>query len=798
MMVYTAQFLAVAAAILPSAVLGQNNQTYANYSSQSQPDLYPQTLATLDLSFPDCVNGPLKDNIVCNTSANYVDRAEGLIKLFTLEELINNTQNSGPGVPRLGLPPYQVWSEGLHGLDRANFTKSGDEWKWATSFPMPILSMAALNRTLINQIASIIATQARAFNNVGRYGLDAYAPNINGFRSPLWGRGQETPGEDANFLSSSYAYEYITGLQGGVDPDHLKIAATAKHFAGYDLENWGGNSRLGFDAKITQQDLSEYYTPQFLAASRYAKARSFMCSYNSVNGVPSCSSSFLLQTLLRESWDFPEYGYVSSDCDAVFNVFNPHDYASNQSAAAADSLRAGTDIDCGQTYPWHLNQSFIEGSVTRSEIERSIIRLYSNLVKLGYFDGNASEYRQLGWNDVVTTDAWNISYEAAVEGIVLLKNDGVLPLSKNVKSVALVGPWANATEQLQGNYFGTAPYLITPLQGARDAGYKVNYAFGTGISGNTTEGFADALNAAKMSDVIVYLGGIDNTIEAEGTDRMNVTWPGNQLDLIQQLSQTGKPLVVLQMGGGQVDSSSLKANSKVGALVWGGYPGQSGGTAIFDILSGKRAPAGRLVSTQYPAEYAVQFPATDMNLRPDGASNPGQTYMWYTGTPVYDFGYGLFYTTFKETATKLGSSSFDISQIISSPRPSSYEYSELVPFVNVTATIKNTGKIASPYTAMLFANTTNAGPAPYPNKWLVGYDRLPIIEPGKSADLVIPVPIGAIARVDENGNRVVYPGDYQLALNVERSVVWDIKLTGDPVTIENWPLDEQQIKPDSS
>ncbi|EED20979.1 beta-xylosidase XylA [Talaromyces stipitatus ATCC 10500] len=795
-MVYTVQYLAVVAAVLPSAVLAQNNQSYANYSSQSQPDLYPQTLATLNLSFPDCINGPLKDNIVCNTSVNYVERAEGLISLFTLEELINNTQNSAPGVPRLGLPPYQVWSEGLHGLDRANWAKSGEEWKWATSFPMPILSMAALNRTLINQIASIIATQARAFNNVGRYGLDAYAPNINGFRSPLWGRGQETPGEDAGFLSSSYAYEYITGLQGGVDPEHLKIVATAKHFAGYDLENWNNNSRLGFDASITQQDLAEYYTPQFLAASRYAKARSFMCSYNSVNGVPSCSSSFLLQTLLRENWDFPDYGYVSSDCDAAYNVFNPHGYAINISAAAADSLRAGTDIDCGQTYPWYLNQSFIEGSVTRGEIERSLIRLYSNLVKLGYFDGNQSEYRQLGWNDVVATDAWNISYEAAVEGIVLLKNDGVLPLSEKLKSVAVIGPWANATQQLQGNYFGPAPYLITPLQAARDAGYKVNYAFGTNILGNTTDGFAAALSAAKKSDVIIYLGGIDNTIEAEGTDRMNVTWPGNQLDLIQQLSQTGKPLVVLQMGGGQVDSSSLKSNNNVNALVWGGYPGQSGGKAIFDILSGKRAPAGRLVTTQYPAEYATQFPATDMNLRPDGKSNPGQTYIWYTGKPVYEFGYALFYTTFKETAEKLASSSFDISDIIASPRSSSYAYSELVPFVNVTATIKNTGKTASPYTAMLFANTTNAGPTPYPNKWLVGYDRLPSIEPGKSTELVIPVPIGAISRVDENGNRIVYPGDYQLALNVDRSVVWDIKLTGNAVTIENWPLDEQEIKPD--
>lgn len=795
-MVSISKLLAVTVAVWPSAVLGQNNQTYVNYTTKSQPDLYPQTLAFLNISFPDCVNGPLKDNIVCNTSAHYADRAKGLIALFTLEELINNTQNSGPGVPRLGLPPYEVWSEALHGLDRANFTKSGDQWGWATSFPQPILSMAGLNRTLINQIAGIIGTQARAFNNVHRYGLDAYAPNINGFRSPLWGRGQETPGEDANLLTASYAYEYITGLQGGVDPDHLKVVATAKHFAGYDLENWDNHSRLGFDAKITQQDLSEYFTPQFLAAARYAKVHSLMCSYNAVNGVPSCSNSFFLQTLLRDSWDFPEYGYVSSDCDAVYNVFNPHDYASNQSAAAADSLKAGTDIDCGQTYPWHLNQSFIEGSVTRSEIERSLIRLYSNLVQLDYFDGNQSEYRQLGWSDVLKTDAWNISYEAAVGGIVLLKNDGMLPLSKKVKSIALVGPWANATKQMQGNYFGTAPYLTSPLQAATEAGLKVNYALGTNISGTTTEGFSEALSAANQSDAIVYLGGIDNTVEAEGMDRMNLTWPGNQLDLIQKLGDTGKPLVVLQMGGGQVDSSSLKDNCKVNALLWGGYPGQSGGKAIFDILMGHRSPAGRLVTTQYPAEYATQFPATDMNLRPNG-SNPGQTYMWYTGTPVYEFGYGIFYTSFEESAKEHGAMSFNISDIISAPRSPDYQYSELVPFMNSTATVKNTGKIASPYTAMLFANTTDAGPGPYPNKWLVGYDRLATIEPGKSADRIIPVPIGAMTRVDKNGNRVIYPGNYQLALNVDRSIVWDIKLTGNAVTIENWPLDEQQVLPDS-
>lgn len=795
-MVARASILSLVAALATGAV-AQNNQTYANYSSQAQPDLTSQTVATINLSFPDCVNGPLKNNLVCDTSANYMSRAQALIGLFTFEELVNNTGNTSPGVPRLGVPPYQVWNEALHGLDRANFTPSGD-FKWATSFPMPILSMASMNRSLINQIASIISTQARAFNNAGRYGLDSYAPNINGFRSPLWGRGQETPGEDAAFLTAAYAYEYITGLQGGVDPTPLKIAATPKHYAGYDLENWDGHSRLGNDLNITQQDLAGYYTPQFLTAVRDAKAHSLMCSYNAVNGVPSCANSFFLQTILRDTWGFSAVdGYVSSDCDAVYNVFNPHLYALNQSGAAADSLRAGTDIDCGTTYQYHLNESFQEGYVSRDDVEVALTRLYSNLVRLGYFDGNNSEYRQLGWNDVVTTDAQNISYEAAVEGIVLLKNDGTLPLSKSVKSVALIGPWANVSTQLLGNYFGIAPYLTSPLDALKASGLTVNYAYGTNISTNSTAFFAGALAAANKSDAVIYAGGIDNTIEAEGQDRMNLTWPGNQLDLVQQLSNLKKPFVVLQMGGGQVDSSAIKSNKNVNALVWGGYPGQSGGQAILDILTGKRAPAGRLVSTQYPADYATSFPQTDLNLRPNASDgNPGQTYMWYTGTPVYPFGAGLFYTTFSETAASSlkNGSTFDIPTLLSAPHPG-YNYTDLQPFINFTVSVSNTGKTASDYSAMLFASTKNAGPAPYPNKWLVGFDRLASIAPGSSSTLTIPVPIGAIARTSTLGSTIVYPGTYTLALNNEASVVVSFTLTGNETTIAEWPLAEQQISP---
>ena len=765
----------------------------SNYSSQAQPDLTAQTVETLNLSFPDCSDGPLSGYTICNLSANYIDRASSLISLFTLEELINQTGNSAPGVPRLGLPNYQVWNEALHGIDRVNFAMGSDGGKfdWATSFPMPILSMASLNRTLINQIGSLISTQARAFSNVGRYGLDSYAPNINAFRSPLWGRGQETPGEDL-YVVSQYAYNYITGMQGGVEPETLKIVATAKHFAGYDLENYDSRSRLGYDAVITQQDLAEFYTPQFLTAARDAKMNSVMCAYNAVNGVPSCTNTFLMQTLLRDSWTFDTTdGYVSTDCDAAYNVFDPHMYASNQSIAAADSVRAGADIDCGTTYQYHLNESIIAGEITRQEIERGVIRLYSNLVRLGYFDGNDSAYRQLTWDDVLSTDAQNISYEAAIEGITLLKNDGTLPLPKSTSSIALIGPWANATMQLQGNYFGTPPYLLSPLAAAEASALKVNYAFGTNISMHSTEYFSGAIAAATQSDVIIFAGGIDNTVEAEGSDRMNITWPGNQLDLIAQLGNLGKPLVVLQMGGGQVDSSSLKSNPNVSSLIWGGYPGQSGGQAILDILTGLRSPAGRLLTTQYPAEYAQQFSQDDMNLRPSG-NKPGQTYKWYTGSPVYEFGSGLFYTNFSISSNM---SFVTLNTAKLNATHAGYAYPDLAPLLTYTVTVTNIGSITSDYSAILFANTTNAGPAPYPNKWVVGFDRLASLAPGESKSLTIDVISGSMARYDESGNAVLYPGTYDLALNNERDAVLSVTLEGADTVLREWPKEEQEIGP---
>lgn len=243
-----------------------------------------------------------------------------------------------------------------------------------------------------------------------------------------------------------------------------------------------------------------------------------------------------------------------------------------------------------------------------------MIRQYSSLIRLGYFDGDNVPYRSLGWSDVSTPYAQQLAYKAAASGITLLKNDGVLPLKiANGTKIALIGDWANATDQMLGNYDGIPPYFHSPLWAAQQTGAEVTYVRGPGGQGDpTTDSWLPVWKAANNSDVIIYIGGIDNSVEAEGMDRVSMDWTGAQLDVIGQLADYyDKPTIVVQMGAGSLDSSSLVSNPNVSALLWGGYPGQDGGKAIFDILQGIVSPAGRLPTTQYPADYIAKVPMTD-------------------------------------------------------------------------------------------------------------------------------------------------------------------------------------------
>lgn len=723
--------------------------------------------------------------------------------------------STSPGVARLGLPAYEWWAEALHGI--ASLTPGVifnadnlSDYGSATSFPQPITMGAAFDDDLIYDVATTISNEARAFSNAGRAGLDFWTPNINPFRDPRWGRGQETPGEDP-FHLSSYVKALVAGLQGtddaagSVDGRYKKVISTCKHFAGYDVENWNGNYRYQFDASISTQDMVEYYLPSFQACARDAQVGAFMCSYNAVNGVPTCADDWLLHDVLRDHWNWTAEGnWVVSDCDSVQNVFLPHRYAHSREAAAAASLKAGTDLNCGNYYSHYLPGALEQGLVSEADIDTAALRLYTSLVQLGYFDPAADQpYRSLGLSDVNTPAAQRLAYRAAVEGAVLLKNaNKTLPLTLDQlrgKKVAVLGDWAAATTQMQGNYYGVPPYLVSPLAAAQSllgndsVLYNANPQQGP-TWGNPSTNAWDALYAvAEAADVVLYFSGIDSTVEAEGLDRGAIAWTGPHLDVLTALAGLGKPLVVVQMGGGQLDAAPLVAHPGVGALLWGGYPGQDGGAALVDVITGVAAPAGRLPVTQYPAGYVANVSMTDMSLRPDAArAFPGRTYRWYEGEATFEFGAGLHYTTFEADMALAGpganassSSTFDIAGLVS--RCSGVAYLDLCPFASVPVTVQNTGATTSDYVSLLFLSG-EFGPQPYPRKTLVAYARAHNITGGASAQVALDLTLGSLSRVDESGNRVLYPGTYSLVLDLEPGLaVVNFTLTGTEAVLDEWP-----------
>ena len=509
-----------------------------------------------------------------------------------------------------------------------------------------------------------------------------------------------------------------------------------------------------------------------------------MCSYNAVGGYPSCASEYLLEEVLREHWNFSNpYDYVVSDCGAVQDIYDFHNFTDSVEAAASVALNAGTDLECGQAY-LQLNESLADGQVKVERMDAALTRLYSALFTIGYFDGN--QYSSLSFADVGTPEAQHLAYRAAVEGMTLLQNDGLLPLTaSDYKQVAVVGPYANATTQMQGDYSGTAEYLRSPLSAFQNvAGWNVTYAAGTLINAPNDTGIAAAVSAASNADLIIYLGGIDNSLESETLDRLNLTYPAQQLSLISQLSALGAPMAVATFGGGQVDHTPMFDNANISSVIWAGYPSQDGGPALLDVMTGKQSVAGRLPITQYPAAYADEVSIFDPNLRPS-ANSTGRTYKWYTGKPVREFGFGKHYTEFAFHWNRKPGAHYNIGSLIDACK-SAGPINDLSPFVTVTATVENMGKHISDYVGLLFISS-DSGPLPRPNKALVSYERLHNITVGGSKQLTLPLTLGSLARADEDGNLVVYPGHYKLMLDVDACLTFEFELKGEATVIETLP-----------
>jgi beta-glucosidase len=590
-------------------------------------------------------------------------RVKDLVRRLSLAEKAQQLRNGTPAIPRLGVPAYDYWNECLHGVARAGT---------ATVFPQAIGMAATWDAPLLRQAADVIATEARAKHNdyAGKhngdsaryYGLTFWTPNINIFRDPRWGRGQETYGEDP-FLTARLGVAFIRGLQGD-DPKYVKAMACAKHFA---VHSGPEPVRHTFDVAPSERDLYETYLPQFEAAVREGHVGAVMGAYNSVYGQPACASPFLLTDLLRKQWGFD--GHVVSDCGAIYDISANHKFTATPEEAAAAAVKAGDDLCCGMDYNW-LVRAVKKGLISEKEINTAVGRVLEARFRLGLFDPpDKVPYAQIPLSQNDTPEHEALALKLARESIVLLKNDGLLPLDRTkIKRIAVIGTNASSVAVLLGNYYGTPARPVTILDGIKNAvGSNVQVVYepacplalrpdGTGRPDAQT--WTRAISSAWMSDAIIYVGGISPQLEGEemkvnyegfsSGDRTEIELPAVQSELLEALQSAGKPVVFVNCSGSAI--AMPRAVTNLTAILQAWYPGEQGGRAVADVLFGDVNPAGRLPVTFYRA--TADLPAFD------NYSMSNRTYRYFTGRADYAFGHGLSYTRFDYNNPKLNGTNF--------------------------------------------------------------------------------------------------------------------------------------------
>ncbi|EEF48654.1 beta-xylosidase/alpha-L-arabinofuranosidase 2 [Ricinus communis] len=717
----------------------------------------------------------------CNVSLGISDRVTDLVNRLTLQEKIGFLVNSAGSVSRLGIPKYEWWSEALHGVSYVGpGTHFSNIVPGATSFPQVILTAASFNASLFEAIGKVVSTEARAMYNVGLAGLTFWSPNINIFRDPRWGRGQETPGEDP-LLSSKYGSCYVRGLQqtDNGDSERLKVAACCKHYTAYDLDNWKGTDRYHFNAVVTKQDLDDTFQPPFKSCVIDGNVASVMCSYNQVNGKPTCADPDLLAGIIRGEWKLN--GYIVSDCDSVDVIYNSQHYTKTPEEAAAITILAGLDLNCGSFLGKHTEAAVNAGLLNVSAVDKAVSNNFATLMRLGFFDGDPSKqlYGKLGPKDVCTAVNQELAREAARQGIVLLKNSpGSLPLSPTaIKTLAVIGPNANVTKTMIGNYEGTPCKYTTPLQGLT-ASVATTYLAGCSNVACAAAQVDDAKKLAASADATVLVMGADQSIEAESRDRVDVLLPGQQQLLITQVANVSKgPVILVIMSGGGMDVSFAKTNDKITSILWVGYPGEAGGAAIADVIFGYYNPSGRLPMTWYPQAYVDKVPMTNMNMRPDPSSGyPGRTYRFYTGETVYSFGDGLSYSEYKHQlvqAPQLVSIPLEDDHVCrSSSKCISVDAGEQncqgLAF-NIDLKVRNIGKVRGTHTVFLFFTPPSVHNSP--QKHLVDFEKVSL--DAKTYGMVsFKVDVCKhLSVVDEFGSRKVALGGHVLHVgNLEHSL----------------------------
>jgi beta-glucosidase len=667
------------------------------------------------------------------------ERAADLVARMTPAEKIGQLMTDAPGIPRLGVPAYDWWNEALHGVARAGR---------ATVFPQAIALAATFDPDLVHEIASAISDEARAKFNLaqargqrGRYqGLTFFTPNVNIFRDPRWGRGQETFGEDP-FLTSAMGVAFITGLQ-GEDPRLLKTLATAKHFA---VHSGPEAARHGFDARVSPHDLADTYLPQFAACVRAGRAGSVMAAYNRVNGEACVSSPTLLAQTLRERWQFD--GYVVGDCGAVTDSYAHHRLFGSLDEAAAAALRTGTDLDCGSGFR-ALGGALRKGLVTGADLDRAAIRLFTARYRLGLFDPpGQSPWADLGAAVIESPAHLTLARAAAARSIVLLENRaGALPLGPAVRKLAVIGPTAENVPVLLANYHGLPTRPVTLLGGitaaAQARGLSVDYVRGARLLDATDGTIADAVAAARAADLTVAVVGLDPRLEGEeGETRLNkagdrraIELPAAQHRLLEAVMATGRPVVVVVTGGSAIAMPWVAAHAA--ALLYAWYPGAEGGNAVADVLFGAVSPAGRLPITLYRSTADLP-PFADYAMR-------GRTYRYFTGEPLYPFGFGLGYSRFRYA-----------NPVVTAPASAPAPWS-------LSVDVTNEGGRAADEVIQVYALPRSV-PDYAPGRWLIAFARV-TLGPGERRTVHLAPSPDALTYVDGAGARRPLTGVVMLAI----------------------------------
>ena len=720
-------------------------------------------------------------------------KAKDLVSKMTLTEKVYQLRHTAPAIPRLGLSAYNYWNEALHGVARA-----GE----ATVFPQAIGMAAAFDEELLGLVADVISTEGRAkFNIQDKYGdngiykgLTFWAPNINIFRDPRWGRGHETYGEDP-YLTSRLGVSFVKGIQGD-DDKYMKAAACAKHFA---VHSGPESIRHSFNAECSKQDLRETYLPAFKALVTEAKVEAVMGAYNRTNGEACCASKTLLQDILRKEWGFE--GHVTSDCWAIRDINEGHGITSSPVESVGLAMTNGCDINCGDLFEYLL-QAVGQGYTTEERIDEALTNVLTTRFKLGILDedenGNFvsgyntesdNPYASIDYTHVDSYTSKDINLRMSEESIVLLKNDGsMLPFNKNnIRAIGVIGPNADNRKALVGNYEGTASEYVTVLEGIRreveNSGTRVYASNGCDLYkpkveplGEKSDRLAEVKAVCDVSDVIVAVMGLDATLEGEegdtgnaygSGDKPNLLLPGLQQEVLDAIAASGKPAVLVVLAGSAIALD--KASSQFKAIIQGWYPGALGGTAIANVIFGKKNPEGHLPLTFYSEKNTLpEF--TDYNMK-------GRTYRYMTEEPLYPFGYGLSYTDFDETVTKIVAGPDAYKTINGELDRNNIYYKSGADTIDITVKVANKGNMAGAATVQAYVDYTALNLKGAPVRQLKALKKVHLAA-GEEKEVTISLDENAFGLFDENGEWKLNPGNYKVYIGNQQPDRRSEELTG--------------------